>query len=76
MDITNLYQGLFMGVGNTIASFVTFLVPIVVAYTLREYGDDWTIVFQCLVVCNLIGVVVVMSLSSVRRIDDAIMQAY
>jgi len=69
LDITQLYQGLFMGVGNTLASVMTFLVPLTVAATLEAFQQNWWYVFTPLVVLNLFGAVVATRMS-VKRIDE------
>lgn len=69
LDITQLYQGLYMGFGNTLASVMTFLVPLIVATTLEASHQNWWNVFSPLMVLNLFGALVA-SRMSVKRIDD------
>ena len=39
LDLTKTHQGLLMGAGNTVATLITFVFPIVVAYTLTPAGS-------------------------------------
>jgi len=70
LDITQVHQGFFMGAGNTLASVMTFLVPISVALTLERTHRDWWYVFMALVLFNMFGAFVAFRLISVKRIDE------
>jgi hypothetical protein len=69
-DLTKQYQGLLMGFGNSIASFMTFSVPLVVAIVLESSNQNWMLVFCGLISLNVVGAAFCYGLTSIDRIDD------
>lgn len=63
-------QGVFMGCGNTIASVMTFSVPLCVAFLLEATSQSWGAVFMCLVMLNGAGAAICIIYTSVERLDS------
>lgn len=59
-----------MGFGNSIASFMTFSVPLVVAIVLESSNQNWMLVFCGLISLNVVGAAFCYGLTSIDRIDD------
>mmetsp|Transcript_72149 Transcript_72149/g.143091 ORF Transcript_72149/g.143091 Transcript_72149/m.143091 type:complete len:452 (+) Transcript_72149:26-1381(+) len=54
-DLTAKYSGAFMGFGNMLASFMTFVVPLGAAFLIGASGGNWSSVFLGIAVLNFLG---------------------
>jgi len=54
-DLTAKYSGAFMGFGNMLASFMTFIVPLGAAFLMEASGGNWSPVFMGIVALNVLG---------------------
>ncbi|CAK0845517.1 unnamed protein product [Prorocentrum cordatum] len=70
LDITARFSGAFMGVGNTCATAMTYIVPLAAAYMVEAAGGDWSGLFICVAILNVGGGVVGVCLTSTERLDE------
>ncbi|KAL1525626.1 hypothetical protein AB1Y20_020479 [Prymnesium parvum] len=65
LDLSSRHSGLYMGVGNTLATFMTLVMPLGAAYVLEN--NDWTMLFSIAAGMALIGLVAGTWCTSVER---------
>jgi len=54
-DLTAMYTGAFMGFGNMLASFMTFIVPLGAAFLMEASGGNWSSVFLGVAALSILG---------------------
>lgn len=69
MELTTQYSGIFMGVGNTLASFATFSMPLLVGRILHSSNGTWTMAFVGLAGINVIALLVARTMMDVNKVD-------
>jgi hypothetical protein len=69
LDLTVRHSGLFMGVGNSFATAMTFVTPLGVAHLMRITGGDWSYFFLTALLLSVIGGFVGTCCISVTRVD-------
>lgn len=70
LDITARFSGALMGVGNTFATAMTYVVPLGAAYMVEAAGGDWSGLFVSVALLNVGGGLVGVCLTSTERLDD------
>jgi MFS family permease len=68
-DLTVMYAGLFMGVGNTFATLATYVIPVATGYAMAGYGDQWPGVFMGIACLDVFGALVGVTFTAVSNLD-------
>jgi len=68
-DLTAKYSGALMGIGNMLATGMSYVVPLAAAHLMQATGDDWSVLFVGLGALNLVGALVALLATSVERQD-------
>lgn len=69
LDLSKKHSGLFMGVGNSLASAMTLFAPLGAAHLMQSSGDNWGMLFWAATAMSAVGAVVGALFTSVTSVD-------